>query len=103
MNSVKTTLYIPESVPQEGAKLSIQSLKELVATRYGGYTLVRGEGGWRSTSGHLQQEKVVLLSCIHQGGVEETNWWCALADKIRVRYSEECVLITEEPIHAILV
>ena len=56
------TLYVPTTAPAPLVAESLAAAKAMFAKLFGGYTVVKGEGGWFNEAGDLVEEPVYLVT-----------------------------------------
>lgn len=64
-------------LPQDFVEVALSVIKRSAATRFGGFTLYRTEGGWMTPKGILHEEKGVRIDVVDRasGEVEEFARW----------------------------
>jgi hypothetical protein len=80
------TLYLPEGIDSK----ILSSVQQRAAEKFGGFTMVQGEGGWVNDDGKLIHEKVDL---IRVAGADEkwvqstADWVARKSDETEVHWS----------------
>lgn len=98
----RLTLYVPEAW-NDGRPVALEQLQryedELIDLA-GGFTLLRGVGGWRSERGEIVREPVRLYMIDVARGSRARERLQALADRIAFELQQEAVYVTTWDVEA---
>ena len=73
-------------------------VEEVVSVEFPkGYTVLRGDGGWRGESGKLQLEESYVLQLVHEDGAAADEAIGRITERYKQRFQQESVLRVRAP------